>query len=66
MPLDNVDDRFVSSLSRYGHTAVPYNESFLVFGGFTGQMKNDVLKFTLGQLPIDYNPFVYSPKISRP
>lgn len=50
LPLNNTDYSYVSSLARYGHTAVPFDsDHFLVFGGFTGQMKNDVLKFTLGK-----------------
>lgn len=36
------------SLERFGHTAVAYNESVYVFGGFNGQMLSDVVRFTPG------------------
>ncbi|XP_064465607.1 attractin-like protein 1 isoform X2 [Ornithodoros turicata] len=35
-------------LQRFGHTAVAYNDSMYIFGGFNGQMLSDIIKFTPG------------------
>ncbi|KAK9729796.1 Laminin EGF domain [Popillia japonica] len=37
-----------SDLSRYGHSAVLFEESLYIYGGFDGQMLSDILKFTPG------------------
>ena len=34
------DDDFI--VGRYGHTAILYNESIFIFGGFNGRMLNDM------------------------
>ncbi|XP_067125746.1 attractin-like protein 1 [Centruroides vittatus] len=36
------------NIVRFGHTAVLYNESMYVFGGFNGQMLNDIQRFSPG------------------
>jgi attractin len=37
-----------ADLSRFGHTAVVFEKSLYIYGGFDGQMLSDMLKFTPG------------------
>lgn len=37
-----------TDLARFGHTAVMFEESLYIYGGFDGQMLSDMLKFTPG------------------
>ena len=40
---------FSADLARYGHSAVSYNNSIYFYGGFNGQVKNDIVRFTPGK-----------------
>ena len=40
---------FSSDLDRFGHTAVLYNSSVYIYGGFNGQTKNDLVRFSPGE-----------------
>ncbi|XP_022918450.1 attractin-like protein 1 [Onthophagus taurus] len=37
-----------ADLSRYGHSAVIFENSLYIYGGFDGQMLSDILKYTAG------------------
>uniref|UniRef100_A0A8D8HL17 Attractin n=1 Tax=Culex pipiens TaxID=7175 RepID=A0A8D8HL17_CULPI len=37
-----------ADLARFGHSAIVFEESLYIYGGFDGQMINDMLKFTPG------------------
>lgn len=43
-----VPHMFHSDLARFGHSAVVFEGSLYIYGGFNGQMMNDILKFTPG------------------
>ncbi|KAL1514087.1 hypothetical protein ABEB36_003406 [Hypothenemus hampei] len=43
-----VSEDLHADLSRFGHSAVDFERSLYVYGGFNGQMLNDMLKFTPG------------------
>ena len=36
-------------MPRFGHSAVVYNGSMYIYGGFNGQTKSDILVFTPGE-----------------
>ncbi|XP_073969504.1 attractin-like protein dsd isoform X2 [Rhodnius prolixus] len=38
----------VADLPRFGHSAVTFNNSLYIYGGFDGQMLNDLLRYTSG------------------
>merc|ERR550519_288165 len=40
---------FSSDLDRFGHTAVLHNSSVYIYGGFNGQTKNDLVRFSPGE-----------------
>lgn len=44
----SVPSMFYSDLARFGHSAVTFEGSLYIYGGFNGQMMNDILKFTPG------------------
>jgi len=39
---------FSADLDRFGHSAVMYNSSIYIYGGFNGQTKSDLVKFSPG------------------
>ncbi|GAB6024044.1 hypothetical protein CHUAL_008765 [Chamberlinius hualienensis] len=43
LPSCNQDD-----YSRHGHSAVLYNDSMYIYGGFNGEMLNSIVKYTFG------------------
>lgn len=42
-----VPQMFYSDLARFGHSAVVFEGSMYVYGGFNGQLMNDILKYVL-------------------
>lgn len=44
----NVPKDMTADLSRFGHSAVVYEGSLYLYGGFDGQMLSDILKYTPG------------------
>lgn len=40
----SVPSMFYSDLARFGHSAVTFEDSLYIYGGFNGQMMNDILK----------------------
>jgi len=42
----NPPDTLPTDVSRYGHTAHLFQNSFVVFGGFNGLIQNDIIQFT--------------------
>ena len=40
---------FSADLDRFGHSVVSYNNSIYFYGGFNGQAKSDIVRFTPGQ-----------------
>ncbi|XP_076364577.1 attractin-like protein 1 isoform X2 [Tachypleus tridentatus] len=46
--LDNPVPEYLSTFSRFGHTANIYNDSMFVYGGFNGQLLSSLLKFSPG------------------
>jgi len=40
--------RLLNSLGRFGHTAVQYNRTMYIFGGFDGAPRNDIIPITIG------------------
>ncbi|XP_066149879.1 attractin isoform X1 [Euwallacea fornicatus] len=45
----NVHKDLHADLARFGHSTVLFEESMYIYGGFDGQMLNDMLKFTPGK-----------------
>lgn len=40
-----VPQMFYSDLARFGHSAVVFENTLYVYGGFNGQLMNDILKY---------------------
>ena len=56
--LENTIPRdFSGDLSRFGHTAVVYNESMYIYGGFSGKTKFDILTFSPGSCSHIKDPY---------
>uniref|UniRef100_A0A2M4CRS9 Putative attractin n=1 Tax=Anopheles darlingi TaxID=43151 RepID=A0A2M4CRS9_ANODA len=46
--VQSMPDELYADLARFGHSAVVFERSLYIYGGFDGQMINDMLKFTPG------------------
>ncbi|XP_075145870.1 attractin-like protein dsd [Haematobia irritans] len=44
----NIPQHLQADLARFGHSSVVYDGSLYIYGGFNGQLLNDMLKFTPG------------------
>lgn len=44
----NMPNELAADLARFGHTAVTFDESLYIYGGFDGQLLSDMLKYTPG------------------
>lgn len=44
----NMPDDFRTDVARFGHSAVKFDDSLYIYGGFDGQMLSDLLKYTPG------------------
>jgi len=42
----NPPENLPTDVSRYGHSAVNYQNSLFIYGGFTGIIQNDLIRFT--------------------
>ncbi|KAK7866706.1 hypothetical protein R5R35_003244 [Gryllus longicercus] len=45
----NIPSDLRADLARFGHSAVTFEDSLYIFGGFDGQMLSDMLKYTPGK-----------------
>ena len=43
------NDLVQSDVARFGHSAITYNQSVYIYGGFNGIVLNDLIQFTMGK-----------------
>ena len=52
----NITSEFQSDLARFGHSAVMFQSSLYIYGGFDGQMLSDIIKYSPGECGYLSNP----------